>query len=181
MNPEDYINWSISNSSKCHSGSSFNSIIIQVQLPNLSTSDHVVVLVILLSFTNVITSADLQVYHWSHAPWQKIHHYFSSFGWDIPNSVDAAVSFVTNAIVSTMHKFVPTCVTRISPHTPRWNHDCEMTWKCKLDLWKNGNSKSFCQELLLFILHSSEISSYLCCKLQWWSLLASLSGCSSEG
>ena len=65
-------------------------------LLNLNTSDHAVVLVTLSSFTNVITPADRQVYHWSRAPWGRLHHYFSSFHWDIPKSVDAAVSFITN-------------------------------------------------------------------------------------
>ena len=36
-------------------------------LLNLNTSNHVVVLVTLSSFTNVITPADRQVYHWSRA------------------------------------------------------------------------------------------------------------------
>ena len=54
-------------------------------LPNLNTSDHVVVLLTLPSFTNVIIPADRQVYQWSHAPWGRLRHYFSSFHWKIPN------------------------------------------------------------------------------------------------
>ena len=52
-------------------------------LPNLSTSDHVVLLT-LPSFINVIIPADHGVYHWSCAPRGRLHHYFSSFHWEIP-------------------------------------------------------------------------------------------------
>ena len=83
-------------------------------LPNLNTSDHVVVLWTLPSFTNVINPADCRVYHWSCAPLGRLRHYFSSFHWKIPKSVDAAVSFITNVIVSATQKFVPSCVPRLS-------------------------------------------------------------------
>ena len=76
--------------------------------------DHVVVLLTLPSFTNVIIPADRRVYHWSRAPWGRLCHYFSSFHWKIPKSVDAAVSFITNVIVTATQKFVPSCVPRSS-------------------------------------------------------------------
>lgn len=83
-------------------------------LLNLNASDHVVVLVTLLSFTNVITPVDRLVYHWSHAPLGEIKSLFCYFCWHIPNSVDAAVSYVTNVVVSATQKFVPSCIPRLS-------------------------------------------------------------------
>ena len=48
-------------------------------LPNLSTSDHVAVLLTLSSFTHVVTPASCRVYHWSRTPWGRLHYYFHSF------------------------------------------------------------------------------------------------------
>ena len=87
-------------------------------LLNLNTSDHVIVLLTLPSFTNVIIPADRRVYHWSCAPWGRLCHYFSSFHWKIPKSVDAAISFITDVIVLVTQKFVPSCVPRLSRPTP---------------------------------------------------------------
>ena len=78
-------------------------------LPNLNTSDHVAVLLMLSSLTYVSTPPDRLVYHWSRTPWDRLHHYFNS------RSVDAAVSFVTAAIVLATQKFVPTSI--ISTHS----------------------------------------------------------------
>ena len=118
-------------------------------LLNLNTCDHVVVLVTLSSFTNVITPADRRVYHWSRSPWGRLHHYFCSFHWDIPNSVDAAVSYVTNVVMLATQKFVPSCVPKLSQPTPWWNRCCETAWQRKMDFWKNGDSAGFHQASLL--------------------------------
>ena len=57
-------------------------------LLNLNTSDHVAVLLTSPSFTNLVIAADHEIYHWSHAPWGRLHHYFNSFHWEITKSVD---------------------------------------------------------------------------------------------
>ena len=41
---------------------------------------------------------------------------FKTFQWDIPNSVDTAVTFVTDTIVSAT-QFVPSCIPRLSRPT----------------------------------------------------------------
>ena len=68
----------------------------------------------LSSFTHVTIPADRRVYHWSRTPWGRLHHYFRSFLWDIPKTVDAAVSFITDVIVSAAQKFVPSSIPKLS-------------------------------------------------------------------
>ena len=161
-------------------------------LPNLNISDHVVVLLTLPSFTNVIIPADRRVYHWSRAPWGRLRHYFSSFHWKIPKSVDAAVSFITNVIVLATQKFVPSCAPRLSRPTPWWNHDCETAWRQKMKCWKSGDSVRFCRVSLratsIYLTATRKYQANLRKKLgnctgskQWWSLLSSLAGCSYRG
>lgn len=96
--------------------------------PNLNTSDHIVVLFILSSFTNVISPGDHQVYQWFHAPWGRLHHYFGSFHWYSPNSVDTAVFYVTKIVALDTQKFVSSCIPRLSGPIPWYNHHCEIAW-----------------------------------------------------
>jgi len=118
-------------------------------LPNLNTSDHVVVLVTLSSFANIVSPANRWVYHWFCAPWGRLHHHFSSFDWDIPKSVNSAVSFITNVVVSATEKFVPSCIPRLSRPTSWWNCACETVWRKKMKVWKNNDLEGLCQASIL--------------------------------
>ena len=155
-------------------------------LPNLNTSDHVVILVAFSSFTNV-SPANRRVYHWSRAPWDRLHHHFGSFDWDIPKSVSSAVSFITNVIVSATEKFVPSCIPRLSRPTPWWNRACETAWRKKMEVWKNkdlvGLRQASVQATTVYSEAVGKYQSKLRRKLgdctgskQWWSLLKSLTG-----
>ena len=163
-------------------------------LLNLNTSDHVVVLLTLLSFTNAIIPADRQVYHWSHALWVRLHHYFSFIHWEIPKSVDAAVSFITNVIVLATQKFFQACIPRLSRPTPWWNCDCETAWRKKMECWKNSDSVAFHRVSLratsiylpatwkyqLIYIRNLEIVQEVSSK-QWKSLLSSIAVRSYRG
>ena len=92
------------------------------QLPNLNTSDHVTILLTLQDFS-IPSSAppDRRVFHWSRAPRNKLFRYFSSYQWKFSESVKSSVAYFTNVIVLATHKFIPSCVPRLSRPTPWWN------------------------------------------------------------
>ena len=103
--------------------------------------------------------------------------------------MDAAVSFITNVIVSATQKFVPSCVPRLSRPTPWWNCDCETVWQKKMECWKSGDSARFCRvSLRATSIYTRKYQTNLRKKLgnctgskQWWSLLSSLAGHSYRG
>ena len=114
------------------------------QLPNLNTSDHVAILLTLQDFSIPSSIPPVRrVFHWSRAPWNRLSHYFNSYQWNFPESVESSVVYFTDVIVSAMHKFIPSCIPRLSRPTLWWNRHCEVAWQKKMRVWHSADGCRF--------------------------------------
>ena len=92
-------------------------------LPNLNTSDHVIVLVILL------TLFPLLIIKFITGLMPHGEDYITILVLLIGISQNQSVSFLTNVIVSATEKFAPSCILKLSRPTPWWNHACKTAWQ----------------------------------------------------
>ena len=162
------------------------------RLPNLNTSDHVVILLSLATPSHhpVITPPFRCVFHWSNAPWKKLTRHFYSIKWNFQGSVDDITTQFSNTIHSSTLKFVPSCVPKSSRPTPWWNRFCEAAWQRKVKCWEDSDMVGFTQaSLSAHSTYNQAIQNYRnrirrelrrnSASKHWWSLTKSLIGSTS--
>ena len=163
------------------------------QLPNLNTSDHAAIFLSLAvsSHFSTTTPPPRRVFHWKHAPLNKLSHYFDSINWNFQGSTDDVITQFSNAIYSATLKFIPSHFPRGLRPIPWWNCFCEAAWQHKVSCWRANDTLGFTQaSVAAHSIYNQAIQDYrnkIQGELQqhstskrWWSLIKSLTGSSSH-